>query len=149
MKIGAEGIALIKKFEGLFLNAYLDPIGIPTIGWGTIKYPNGKSVKMGDKITLEQAEEYLLHEANEKTSFINSLVTSKINQNQFDALASFAYNLGTGALKKSTLLKKVNANPIDASIRDEFNKWNKAGGKVLRGLVIRRTAEGSLYFKTN
>jgi lysozyme len=79
--------------------------------------------------------------------YVDSYCRDDINQNQFDALVSFAYNLGPGNLKSSTLLKKVNANPEDESIRLEFMKWVKAGGKTLKGLVRRREAEANLYFK--
>ena len=140
-------VELIKRFEGCKLNAYLDPIGIPTIGYGSIMWPDGKRVKLGQKITLQQAEDMLKWEIDIKAKPVNSLLAKvAVNQNQFDALISFAYNLGIGALTRSTLLKKVIANPCDASIRDEFNKWVNAGGKKLAGLVRRRKAEADLYF---
>ena len=147
MEASFKCLSLVKEFEGLFLKAYPDPIGIWTIGYGTIQYPNGKRVKKGDICTNEEAEAYLMHELNIKALSINPHFTSHpIKQNQFDALLSFAYNLGTGALNKSTLLKKVKANPNDPSIRNEFMKWVNAGGKKLNGLVRRRKAEADLYF---
>ena len=146
MVISKKGLELIKEFEGLRLKAYLDSAGVPTIGFGTIRYPDGTKVKMGDVCTEKQADEWLLYEVTEKTRSINTLVKMSINQNQFDALCSFAYNVGTGALGKSTLLKRVNINPFDQLIRSEFLKWNRAGGAVVKGLTIRRTKEASLYF---
>ena len=147
MEASFKCLSLVKEFEGLFLKAYPDPIGIWTIGYGTIQYPNGKRVKKGDICTNEEAEAYLMHELNTKALSINSHFTNHpIKQTQFDALLSFAYNLGTGALNKSTLLKKVKANSNDPSIRNEFMKWVNAGGKKLNGLVRRRAAEADLYF---
>jgi lysozyme len=148
MNPGKSCIELVKEFEGCYLDAYKDPIGIPTIGIGTIKYPDGRKVKMGDKITLKQAEELLMHELNTKAIAIqHHFFNVAINQNQFDALLSFTYNLGVGALGKSTLLKKVKHNHNDPAIRNEFMKWVRAGGKVLPGLVRRRKAEADLYFR--
>jgi lysozyme len=98
-------------------------------------------------ITKEQAEELLRKELVMIENKLKIMVTSTINQNQYDALVSFAYNLGINNLKASTLLKKVNLNPADPTIRAEFNKWTHAGGKVLAGLVKRRQAEADLYFK--
>lgn len=137
-----NAIDLIKSFEGLKLKAYQDPIGIWTIGYGTIQYPNGRKVRQGDIITEDHATVYLMHEVNLKSKGITAIV----NQNQFDALVSFAYNLGTGALNRSTLLKKVKADPCDPTIRNEFMKWVNAGGRQLAGLVRRRKAEADLYF---
>src|SRR5690349_12536176 len=109
-KIAKPGLDLIKSFEGLFLKPYLCPAKVPTIGYGTIMYPNGKKVTLQDpEITQAQAEQYLEHEVNEKAAGVEKCVTIPINQNQFDALVSFAYNLGVGALQKSTLLKLLNA----------------------------------------
>ena len=148
MKTGKKGLSLIKEFEGFYSNPYLDPIGIPTIGYGVIKYPNGKRVTMQDKpISKEYATELLsqlLSETYEKE--VKKHIKVALNQNQFDALVSFTYNLGGTNLGKSTLAKKINANPCDPSIRDEFIKWNRAGGKVLAGLTRRRVAEAELYF---
>lgn len=141
-------IELIKQFEGFFSKAYLCPASVPTIGFGTIKYQNGKKVQLGETITMEQAEDELMYELKK----ICMVFKANVNQNQFDALVSFAYNLGTGALLNSTLFKKVRANPNDPTIRDEFMKWNKArvGGKLkeLKGLTRRRKAEADLYFST-
>lgn len=141
-----KGIPIIRKFEGLKLRAYLCPANVVTIGWGSTFYENGSKVQLGDKITIERADKLLFFVVQKFEAEVKKLVKSAINDNQLGALTSFAFNIGTGALAKSTLLKKVNANPNDLTIRDEFNKWAKAGGKVLNGLVTRRKAEADLYF---
>lgn len=143
-----KGLDLIKEFEGFRGEAYLCPAKLPTIGYGATFYMDGSKVKLGDKITKEDAE-ILLNNMSEKCfgEYVDKYVTSKINPYQRDALISFAYNCGNGSLKSSTLLKKVNANPSDASIRNEFMKWTKGGGKELPGLVRRRKAESDLYFE--
>jgi lysozyme len=154
MTTGEKGIAIIKEFEGFYPKPYLCPAGVPTIGYGTIRYPNGKAVKLSDaNITKAQAEEYLNdHIKRDCEPAVNRLVKSKINQNQFDALISFTYNLGSDNLQISALLRKVNANPNDSAIRDEFykvgnKKWVTSNGKITNGLIRRRIAERELYFK--
>lgn len=137
---------LVKVFEGCKLSAYKCPAGIWTIGYGNTAYENGKAVKEGDKITLERAEQLLEIILIKFIQQVGEVVKSEINQNQKDALTDFAYNCGVGNLKSSTLLKKVNKNPKDPTIKDEFLKWNKSNGKVLNGLTKRRQAESNLYF---
>lgn len=147
-KTGAAGIELIKKFEGFMSKPYKCPAGIPTIGYGATFYPDGKKVTMTDKAITEAEGTALLASMLTKfEQYVDSYCIDTITQNQFDALVSFCYNLGPNNLKSSTLLKKVNLNPNDESIRAEFMKWTKAGGKTLKGLVTRRTAEADLYFK--
>ncbi|WP_312148845.1 lysozyme [Empedobacter sp.] len=147
MNTGKKGLELIKKYEGFYPKPYRDPIGIPTIGYGATYYPDKKKVTMQDKpLTEKQASELLAEMLKVYENQVALLVRKPINQNQFDALVSFAYNLGATNLSKSTLLKKVNVNPNDKSIADEFVKWNRAGGKVLNGLTKRRKDEGALYF---
>jgi|688.fasta_scaffold19991_5 lysozyme len=144
--ISKLGLDLIKKYEGLRLNAYLCPASVPTIGFGNTRYPNGKKVKMGDVLANEsEATSLLLASITPFEEAINRHLTN-LNQCQFDALVSFCYNVGTGAFVKSTLLKKAKVNPNDPSILDEFLKWNKGGGKVLPGLITRRNDEAKLYF---
>ena len=160
-------VALIKKWESLKLKAYLCPAKVPTIGWGTIRYPNGIKVKLGDKCTAKQAEEWLMHEINQKAYAIDPMLSDNLTDNQYAAIISFTYNLGEGALRSSTLLRKVNTNPNDPTIRNEFMKWvfagdgtkngkdddgdgliDEAGEKAkLDGLVARRKEEADLYFK--
>ena len=144
---GDKGIALIKQFEGFSANPYKCPAGISTIGYGATFYPDGKKVAMTDAaINESQATDLLRVMLKSFEQYVDSYCRDDINQNQFDALVSFAYNLGPANLKASTLLKKVNANPSDPTIKDEFLKWTKAGGQTLPGLVRRRTAEAELYF---
>lgn len=144
MKIGNKGISLIKEFEGLRLRAYDDGIGVQTIGIGTIRYPNGVKVKKGDVITEEQAEQFLRHDLNTFEKVINEVIKVPITQNQYDAIVSLTYNIGATAFSRSTLLKKLN-NKDYKGAADQFLVWNKAGGKVMRGLVRRREAERQLF----
>lgn len=139
MKTGNKGIELIKHFEGCELEAYKCPAGVWTIGYGHIK-----GVKEGMTITESQAEEMLKSELNEYEGYINNLVTVELNQNQFDAMVSWVYNLGGGNLKASTLLKVLNAGDYDG-VPAQMLRWNKAGGKVLEGLTRRRQAEADLF----
>jgi lysozyme len=147
-------IKLIKSFEGFYSKAYhdeIDPPHIDTIGYGTIKYPpnymNGKKVQVGDpEITEAQAVEFLTWEVKLKTTCVDDLIIDTLNANQFGALVSFTYNLGEGALKGSTLRKKINTNPNDPTIKDEFLKWDMASGHHISGLQNRRHAEADLYF---
>ena len=147
MILDNKGYLLITKHEGLRLKPYLCPAKVPTIGYGNTYYLDGKRVTLLDKdITKQQAFDMFKEVANRFAKRVDELVTSNINQNQFNALVSFAYNVGTGNFSSSTLLKKVNRNPDDLTIKDEFLKWNKAGGKVLNGLTNRRNEEADLYF---
>lgn len=147
MILDNKGYLLITKFEGLSLKPYLCSAKIPTIGYGNTYYPDGKRVTLLDKeITKQQAFDMFKELANRFAKRVDALVTSNINQNQFNALVSFAYNVGTGNFASSTLLKKVNRNPNDLTIKDEFLRWNKAGGKIINGLTNRRNEEADLYF---
>lgn len=147
-EIDEAGIKLIASFEGLKLKPYLCPANVPTIGYGTTRYPNGFKVSLNDKpITEAQAKEYLLHDLERFEAAVDAMCIDTLTQNQFNALVSFTYNLGEQSLRSSTLLKKVNANINDPSIKNEFMKWVNAGGKKLEGLVRRRAAEAEMYFK--
>lgn len=147
MKLNKEGADLIKEFEGCKLKAYQCSAKKWTIGFGNTFYEDGSPVLPGHAITQDKANKLFELIADEFASKVAKLVPSHIAPNQFGALVSFAYNCGIVNLQKSTLLKKVNANPNDLTIRAEFLKWNKAGGKVLTGLTRRREAESNLYFK--
>lgn len=147
-KSGASITDLIKQFEGVSLKAYKDIAGIWTIGHGLTTYPDGKKVQPGDTITQEQADQYFKQTLQRFAQGVENAVKQPITNNQFAALVSFAYNVGLGAFQKSTLLKKVNANPNDPEIRNQFMRWIYAGGKPVRGLVNRRTAEANLYFQS-
>lgn len=141
MNISETGIQLIKKFEGCSLKAYKCPAGIWTIGYG-----HTLGVKEGQTITKEQAEIFLKQDIRGFELTVNNLVNVPLNQGQFDALVSFCYNLGTGNLKKSTLLKLLNKKDYIGAA-EQFDRWVYASGKKLPGLVKRRTAEKELFLK--
>ena len=150
MRLNNAGYLLICKFEGLSLTPYLCSAKIPTIGYGSTYYQSGKKVTLKDKaITKQEAFEMFKIIADEFAVKVDKLVTSKISQNKFNSLVSFAYNCGINNLGISTLLKKVNFNPDDLTIKNEFLKWNKAGGKVLKGLTNRREIESQIYYENN
>lgn len=139
-------LEIIKKHEGLRLKAYICPAGVPTIGYGSTRYSDGRKIQMGDVITENEAEQMLIHDVRKFEAEIIASVTTPLNDNQLSALISFAYNVGAFAFRKSTLRKKVNANRDDPTIKDEFMKWVRGGGKILPGLVKRRAEEAKLYF---
>jgi len=146
--VNQAGLDLVKSFEGLFLKPYLDPIGIPTIGYGTIQYENGAKVTMQDPaITEQRATELLQWEIDLKAQAVEKMCKVALNDNEFAALTSFAYNLGTAALGGSTLMKLLNAGTDRVAVADQFLRWNKAGGKELAGLTRRRQAERSLFLQ--
>lgn len=139
MKISEEGKALIKKFEGCELEAYRCPAGVWSIGFG-----HTKGVQQGDVWSQDHAEHMLDVELEEYEGYINDLVSVELEQHQFDALVAWVYNLGAGNLISSTLLVKLNAGEY-ADVPHEIQRWNKAGGEVLEGLVRRRKAEALLF----
>lgn len=148
MHLSDEGFRLIKSFEGYHkalpdggCAAYLCPAKVPTIGWGCTE-----GVKLGMVWTKEQAEAAFKRELAKFEDGVGRAVTTEVNQNQFDALVSFAYNVGLGGLQTSTVLKRVNARQFD-KVPAALALWNKGGGKVLPGLVSRRQREGSLFMK--
>ena len=146
MHVSQNCIDLIKKFEGFSAKPYLCPAGVPTIGFGSTFYEDGTRVSMADNPIGEDYAESLLRNVV-KSIFetgVNTMLTVTPTQNQFDALVSFAYNLGLQALRGSTLLRRFNAgNPQTAAC--EFSKWDHSGGKVLAGLTARRSAECQLF----
>lgn len=147
MKLDKKGLDLIAEFEGLSLKPYLCSAKVPTIGYGSTFYENGSKVKLTDmSITKLRAEQLLKNTADKFAEKVAVLITKPVTQNQFNALVSFAFNVGVSALKVSTLLKLVNNNPNDANIAKEFLKWNKAGGRVIDGLTKRRMKESAIYF---
>jgi len=141
MHISKEGIELIKNFEGCELKSYQDSVGVWTIGFG-----HTKDVKEGDEINQEHAEFMLTEEMPEYEGYINNMVKVPLEQNQFDALCSWVYNLGPTNLKNSTLLTVLNQERYK-EVPQEIKRWNKAGGVVLNGLVRRREAEALLFEK--
>ncbi|SDK34919.1 lysozyme [Catalinimonas alkaloidigena] len=154
MQLNSQGIALIRSFEKFEPQAYLCPAGCWTLGWGNTRWENGRPVKPGETITRERAERLFHYWLDRFSDDVRSLLKVKVNENQFSALVSFAYNVGSDidaddiaeGLGDSTLLKRVNANPSDPAIAAEFAKWKRSNGHVLNGLVRRRAAEATLYF---
>lgn len=139
-KTGPRGLALIKSFEGLRLQAYTCPAGVLTIGYGS----TGPHVRPGMRITEQQADALLLSDLSRFEAAVTGAVRVPLTQAQFDALVSFTFNVGVAALRSSTLLRKLNAGDY-AGAAAEFARWNKAGGKVLAGLTRRRAAERALF----
>ena len=145
-KTSKLGISLIKNFESCKLTAYPDSKNIFTAGWGCIRI-DGRPVVKGDVITQEKADAMLVEELSAFEKRLNTMLeTNVITQSNFDSLISFSFNLGSGALGKSTLLKKVLKDPNDVSIKDEFIKWINPGSDFSKGLLIRRLSEAHLYF---
>jgi lysozyme len=149
MNINPATRALIRRFEGCKLKAYQCSAKVWTIGVGNTFYEDGSAVKQGDVITQERADRLFVILLDQFAAQVRPLIKQPLNDNQFGALLSFAYNAGVGALRRSTLLRLVNANPSNPLIRQEFQKWVRAGGQVLLGLQRRRTAEADLYFTPN
>jgi lysozyme len=145
-EISGKAVEQLIVFEGLKLKPYLCEAGVATVGIGTTRYPNGVRVTMKDApITERFARVCMLHDLAVFEKGVDALTVDSISQCQFDALVLFAYNVGLGALKGSTLLKKVNRNPDDITIADEFTKWIYADGKRVKGLLIRRNIEAKMY----
>ena len=139
MNISAEGLSLIKKFEGCELKAYRCAANVLTIGYGVTK-----GVTEDMEISQEEAESLLQEEMHEYEGYINDMVKVPLEQHQFDSMVSWVFNLGSGNLSSSTLLKKLNNSEYD-EVPEQIKRWNKAGGKVLEGLVRRREAEALLF----
>ncbi len=139
MTINSEGVNLIKSFEGMELEAYLDPVDVWTIGYG-----HTKTVEPGMVITEAKAEELLRQDLQEFEEAVTEAVEVSINPNQFSALVSFCFNLGADSLFQSTLLKLLNQGDFQGTA-DQFPRWNKAGSQVLEGLTRRRKAERALF----
>jgi len=148
MEISEKGLEFIKNEEGFVSCPYLDQVKKWTIGIGSTFYENGNPVQQHDPcITPERAMELVKNYLKPVMQEIPILVGKPLTQNQFDAICSFIYNIGMGAFKSSTLLKKMKVNPNDSMITNEFQKWVKGGGKVLGVLVGRRQREAQLYFQ--
>lgn len=144
MKTSEWGRKFIERFEGLYLKTYNDGVGVATIGYGHTTSAGGPPVRWGDVITEAEADQLLKDDLGRVEKDVERLVKVPLNQNQFDALVSFHFN--TGGLGRSTLLKKLNKGDYD-SVPSELAKWNKGGGKVMRGLTTRRAEEGKLFTK--
>ena len=135
---------IIKKWEGFSPKAYLCPANVWTIGYGNTRYVNGVKVKKGDTISEQDAQILLDYFVISFAQGLKKLIKVELNQNQFNAILSFVYNIGMNKFSSSTMLKLINENKLnEASL--EFAKWNKASGKVLNGLIARRKDEESLF----
>jgi lysozyme len=139
MLTSQRGIDLIKEFEGCVLEAYDDGVGVWTIGYG-----HTRDVRKGDRISEQIAEDLLKLDLSEFENGVSSRVKAHLNQNQFDALVSFAFNVGLGALGESTLLRVLNEGDYQGA-SDQFGQWVHGGGQVMDGLVRRREAEKALF----
>jgi lysozyme len=147
-KVSQDCVLLIAKWEGFEKSPYLCPANVPTIGYGTTRYPDGKKVTLKDKdVNQNEALVFLNYDIKAFSLSVDAIAVDTITQSQFDALVSFAYNLGSHALKNSTLLRVINANQNNSRIAKEFKRWVYAGGKKLQGLISRRNEESELYFK--
>lgn len=139
MKISDNGINLIKHYEGCKLFAYRDSVGVATIGYG-----HTKGVRMGQAITQKQADDFLREDITEAEKVLNNMGIN-FTQNQFDALCSWIFNLGTGNFIHSTMTIRINTGADDEIITDELVRWHNAGGKPLLGLMRRRVAEANMF----
>ncbi len=143
MRLSQTGLAFIARFEGFSSKKYICPAGIPTIGYGHVVLPSENFPKEG--ISKHQALEILRNDVSKAQHAVSRLIKIPLNQNQFDALVSFTFNVGAGALQRSTLRMKIN-NKEYQQVAEEWRKWCRAGGKPLKGLKIRREAEILLFF---
>jgi len=165
MKVNKKGIELLHHFEACKLKAYECPASqrLPkekkfyTIGWGNTFYEDGSPVREGDVITQARADKLFEIILSGFENMASKAIVSKVNSNQFSAFVSALYNIGHGGKTKSglikltngnpsTLLRKINENPSDPTIREQFMRWNKANGGIMAGLIRRRKAEADLYF---
>lgn len=150
MRATDRALDLVKEREGLRLNAYRDTGGLPTIGFGTTRYPpwhmDGRRVKMGDACTEHQADLFFRYDFERTEDWVDALTTDRVRPEQFDALCSFGYNVGEGAYRTSTLRRLVNENPDNPLIRYQFMRWVYDDGVKVPGLINRRKIEADLYF---
>lgn len=144
--ISDNGLQLIKDFEGFSKIVYMDSANLPTIGYGTLIDEENEQWLLTAVIDEATATQLLKIDVKKTESTINSLVYSDITQNQFDALCSLVYNIGIGAFAKSTILNKVNINPNNPLIHDQFLKWCYVDKITNTGLLKRRNKESILYF---
>ncbi|EJF91697.1 lysozyme [Bartonella tamiae] len=145
-KINQTGLDHIKQWEGLRLNAYRDVAGVWTIGYGHTAAAGEPKPKAGMKMSEKEAETILIQDLTQYEQTVENAVTVTLNDHQFATLVSFTYNVGIGAFRRSTLLKKLNKGDYDA-VPSELMKWVNAGGRKIKGLVNRRRAEGALWIK--
>lgn len=146
MKTSVQGLNLIKRSEGFRRYPYLCPAGVPTIGYGSTHYENGKAVKLSDPpVSEEKAVELLAGTLTQYEKAVTLSVSRVLQQHEYDALVSLCYNIGPAAFAKSTLVKMLNSGAKSVDVADQFMRWTKGGGRVLSGLVARREAEKALF----
>ncbi len=147
MNIGDRGLDLIRAFEGFRADPYLDAVGVPTIGYGSTYYPDGQRVRLTDPpISEPEARRLMQATLAEFEDGISAALQVDVTQSQFDALVCWAYNVGINAAQQSTLMHRLNAGDVQGAA-DQFLRWNRAGGQVLRGLTRRREAERALFLE--
>ena len=155
MRINDAGLNIIKKFEGLVdgdpsspgYSPYICPAGIPTIGWGSTRYLSGASVRMGDPgILVDEAEALLAAHCDHAEYWVSRLTTVAVSENNFSALVSLVYNIGSGNYQASTVRQKLNRGDYNGAA-DNFWQWRRGGGRILSGLVRRRAVEAALFRK--
>lgn len=139
MTYSQDGMHLTESFESCRLTAYLDSVGVPTIGWG-----HTSGVKIGMTCTQEQADQWLQEDVQSAVNAVNTMVKVQLTQQEFDALVDFTFNLGSGNLQHSTLLRLLNAGDYGGAAA-EFDKWDRAGGQAMAGLLRRRQSEEDLF----
>lgn len=145
MKLSANGFKLLGELEGIVLRPYRDSVGIPTIGIGSTYYEDGTKVKMSDKaITKERAIQLAKNVVKSFEAQVNKSILLPMVQNQFDAMVLLCYNIGKSGFARSSVVRNFNAGNIQKAA-DSFLLWNKAGGKVVKGLVNRRNIERTLF----
>lgn len=146
MIVNDVGLKQIMNFEGVKLKAYLDGGGVPTIGVGTIVYPSGIKVKLGDVCTLSQALFFLKYDVEKREEYLNKILKVPLTQNQYNMCISLMYNIGNEAFKNSTVLKRINAKADRKEITKWWIVWNKDNGNFVQGLANRRLKEIEIYF---
>ena len=145
MQCNEAGLRIIKHFEGFHSKPYLCPAGVPTIGYGSTRGANGKRIRTNSAaITEEEGQALLQRDVKSAENSVKRLITAELNENELSALCSFVYNLGSGRLQSSTLRAKLNRGDYEGAAL-ELHKWRRAGGKILRGLVLRREMEVKLF----
>lgn len=147
MRTNDAGQAIIKQWESLRLEAYHCSAGVCTIGWGSTSYTNGDPIKMGDKISIETAQELFEFHIKKAEDGVSGALMKPVSENEFSAMVSLCYNIGANAFKKSTLVKLLNSGEDKLAVADQFLVWNKANGKIQNGLIKRRHDERSLFLK--
>ena len=145
MKCNEAGLQIIKVFEGFRSSPYKCSAGVPTIGYGSTRGFDRRPVKMSmGSITEDEAYKLLKRDIGSAERSVSRLIKVDLNDNEFSSLVSFVYNLGSGNLQNSTLRSKLNRDDREGA-SNEFPKWRRAGGKILKGLVLRREAERNLF----